>query len=131
MRRDVPSADLLVTTSVQFLLGGAILLAASVLLEPWGALSWSFELVLGLFVLGVLGTGVAYVVWFSLLGRTSLVNLGTALFLVPVVGVVAGIVTGDRPALVELAGIAAVLVGLAIVSVRGASRPSSEARQIA
>ena len=78
-----------------------------------------------------LGTGIAYVAWFWLLGRTSFVNLGTALFLVPVVGVVAGIVTGDRPAPVELGGIVAVLVGMAIVSVRGTSTPSSAARRIA
>ena len=131
MRRFGPGIDLLVTTSAQFLLGGAILLGASALLEPWSALSWSPGMLFGLPVLGVLGTGVAYVVWFSLLGRTSLVHLGTALFLVPVFGVVAGIVTGDRPAPIELAGIVAVLVGMAIVSVRGTSTPSSEARRIA
>ena len=131
MRRFGPGIDLLVTTSAQFLLGGAILVAVSVLIEPWGAVSWSSGMLVGLLVLGVLGTGIAYVIWFWLLGRTSFANLGTALFLVPVVGVVAGIVTGDRPAPVELAGIAAVLVGIAIVSVRGASTPSSEARQIA
>ena len=131
MRRFGPGVDLLATTSVQFLLGGTILLGASALLEPWSALSWSPGMLFGLLVLGVLGTGVAYVVWFSLLGRASLVHLGTALFLVPVVGVVAGIVTGDRPAPVELAGIVAVLVGMAIVSVRGASSPTSEVRRIA
>ena len=131
MRRFGPGVDLLATTSVQFLLGGTILLGASALLEPWSALSWSPGMLFGLLVLGVLGTGVAYVVWFSLLGRASLVHLGTTLFLVPVVGVVAGIVTGDRPAPVELAGIVAVLVGMAIVSVRGASSPTSEVRRIA
>ena len=131
MRRFGPGIDLLVTTSAQFLLGGAILVAVSALLEPWSALSWSPGTLFGLLVLGVLGTGVAYVVWFSLLGRTSLVHLGTALFLVPVFGVVAGIVTGDRPAPIELVGIVAVLVGMAIVSVRGTSTPSSEARRIA
>ena len=131
MRRFGPGVDLLATTSVQFLLGGTILLGASALLEPWSALSWSPGMLFGLLVLGVLGTGVAYVVWFSLLGRASLVHLGTTLFLVPVVGVVAGIVAGDRPAPVELAGIVAVLVGMAIVSVRGASSPTSEVRRIA
>lgn len=131
MRRFGPGIDLLVTTSAQFLLGGAILVAVSALLEPWRALGWSPGMLFGLLVLGVLGTGVAYVVWFSLLGRTSLVQLGTALFLVPVFGVVAGIVTGDRPTPIELAGIVAVLVGMAIVSVRGTSTPSSAARRIA
>ena len=123
MRRIGPRVDLLVTTSVQFLLGGAILLAVSALLEPWAGLTWSPTALLGLLVLGMLGTGVAYVVWFWLLSRVSLVRLGTALFLVPVGGLVAGIVTGDRPAPVELAGILAVLVGIGFATVSGPSAP--------
>ena len=127
MRRIAPTVDVLLTTSAQFLVGGAILVAMSALLEPWGALSWSPETLTGLLVLGVLGTGLAYVAWFWLLDRVSLVRLGAALFLVPVTGVVAAIVIGDRPAPVELAGIAAVLVGVGIVSVASAPQPSEGA----
>jgi drug/metabolite transporter (DMT)-like permease len=120
MRRLAPTIDLLVTTSAQFLLGGAILLAVSALLEPWGSLSWSPAVLAGLLVLGVLGTGIAYVAWFWLLGRVSLVRLGTALFLVPVTGIVAAIISGDRLGPLELAGIAAMLVGIGIVTFGGA-----------
>ena len=131
MRRVGPSIDLVVTTSAQFLLGGAILVAASALLEPWGALSWSWATIVGLLVLGVLGTGVAYVLWFWLLSHTSLVRLGAALFLVPAVGVVSGILVGDRPAVAELAGIAVLLVGIGIVSVGGAVTRSASAPRTA
>ena len=96
------------------------------LLEPWGAVSWSPAILARLLVLGVLGTGLAYVAWFWLLDRVSLVRLGAALFLIPLTGIVAAIVTGDRPAPVELAGIAAVLVGLGIVSIGGATAPRAE-----
>jgi drug/metabolite transporter (DMT)-like permease len=50
-----------------------------------------------------------------------------------VTGVVAAIVTGDRPGPIELAGIAAMLVGIGIVSVGGASAASAKepARQTA
>ena len=48
-------------------------------------------------------------------------GLGTALFLVPVVGVVSGILTGGRPEPIVLVGITAVLAGIGLVSVRGAS----------
>ncbi len=123
MRRLGPSVDLVVTTSGQFLLGGVMLLAISAALEPWTDLTWSPAAFAGLLILGVLGTGVAYVVWFSLLRRMSLERLGAALFLVPVVGVVAGTLTGDRPSAVDLAGILAMLVGLAIVSLRRTSTP--------
>jgi len=116
MRRLGQRVDLETTTAVQFLLGGVLLVAASALVEPWDGLSWSSGLMAGLLVLGVLGTGLAYVAWFGLLARIPLARLGAALFLVPVTGVVAGILTGDRPATVEVAGIAIVLAGLAIVS---------------
>ena len=72
MRRLAPTIDLLVTTGAQFLLGGAILLAVSAVFEPWAEISWSPATVAGLLVLGVIGTGFAYVAWFWLLGRTLL-----------------------------------------------------------
>ena len=116
MRRLGSGIDLLATTSVQFLLGGLMLLGVSALVEPWATVTWSPAVVVGLLSLGVLGTGLAYVAWFWLLNRTSLARLGAALFLIPVVGVVAGILTGDRPALPELLGITALLFGIVLVS---------------
>lgn len=124
MRRLARGVDLLVTTSAQFLLGGAMLLASSALLEPWDSVSWSPAMLVGLLVLGILGTGLAYVGWFWLLDRVSLVRLGAALFLVPVVGIAAAIATGERPAPEELAGIVGVLLGIGIVSLGGPTAPS-------
>ena len=118
MRRLGTGVDLIATTGVQFLLGGLILVALSALMESWRDVSWSSTAVVGLIVLGVVGTGVAYGLWFWLLGRTSLVQLGTALFLIPVVGVVSGILTGDRLRPVELAAVLAILVGIGLVSLR-------------
>lgn len=126
MRWLAPTIDVAVTTGAQFLLGGAILLAVSVVFEPWESVSWSPALVAGLLGLGVIGTGFAYVAWFWLLGHISFVRLGAALFLVPVVGVTAGIVTGDRPGQAELVGIAALLAGIGIASLDGATAPSVE-----
>lgn len=119
MRRLGRNIDLLLTTSAQFLLGGAMLLVASAGLEPWGDLTWSPAAVFGLIVLGVLGTGLAYGAWFWLLERSPLTKLGPALFLVPVVGVVAGFATGDRPPLADLAGIVLMLVGIGLGTVGG------------
>ena len=120
MRRIGSSVDLLATTSAQFLVGGALLVAASAVIEPWTDVAWSPSVLGSLLILGVLGTGLAYVGWFWLLERISLVRLGTALFLVPLTGVAAGILTGDRPTPLDLAGIAALLVGIALVSAAGA-----------
>ena len=125
MRRLGSGVDLLATTSVQFLLGGLMLLGVSAVLEPWAAVSWSAAVVFGLLGLGILGTGIAYVAWFWLLNRTRLAQLGAALFLVPMVGVASGVLVGDRPAPLELVGIAALLVGIGLVSV--ASREAQPA----
>lgn len=127
MRKLAPTIDVLLTTSAQFLIGGAILAGLSAVLEPWGALSWSPAELIGLLILGVLGTGLAYVAWFWLLDRVSFVRLGAALFLVPVTGVVAAVLTGDRPAPVALAGIAAMLVGIGIISLGGSSQTAEDA----
>lgn len=116
MRRLGSSIDLLVTTSAQFLLGALMLIGMSLLFEPWGAVRWSPALVSGLLVLGIVGTGIAYVVWFWLLSRVSLLRLGTILYLVPVTGVVVAIVVGDRPAPIAFAGMAVVLAGIGLVA---------------
>lgn len=127
MRRLGATVDLLATTSAQFLLGGAILLVASALLEPWRAFGWTPAILLSLAVLGVLGTGLAYILWFWLLDRLSLQWLGTTLLLVPVAGVLAAIGIGDRPTAFEIVGIAVTLAGIGIVSfggVESASKPA-------
>ena len=126
MRRLAPTIDLVITTGAQFLLGGAILLAVSAVFEPWNAVTWSPVTVAGLLGLGVIGTGFAYVAWFWLLGRISFVRLGAALFLVPAVGITAGIVTGERPGQAELAGIVVLLTGIGIASFGGASTTAVE-----
>lgn len=122
MRRLRKSIDLLSTTAVQFLLGGAILVALSAVVEPWSAVRWSGAVLSGLVVLGVIGTGLAYLAWFWLLGRVSLVLLGATLFLVPLTGVVVAIVTGDRPSPTQLVGMAATLAGIGLVAADPATR---------
>src|SRR3972149_6339370 len=54
------------TSGVRIHPGGS---RGAALLEPWGAVSWSPAILARLLVLGVLGTGLAYVAWFWLLDR--------------------------------------------------------------
>jgi drug/metabolite transporter (DMT)-like permease len=115
VRRLQSDVDLVAIAAIQFLLGGAILVGASAMFEPWSHVHWPAAIP-SLLVLGVLGTGFAYVAWFWLLGRLPLVMLGTALFLVPVTGVAVGIALGDRPAPGELAGMVVALVGIGLVA---------------
>lgn len=119
MRRLGSQIDVAATTSVQFLLGGAMLLAAGILLEPVAGLTWTPAALLSLLILGALGTGLAYVAWFWLLTRLSFVELGAAMFLVPLVGVAGAVAMGDRPTSPEWAGFGLVLAGIAIASLGG------------
>lgn len=124
MRRVGDSIDLPATVAAQFVLGGVILVALSAVTESWSGLQWPNATIASLAILGVLGTGVAYAAWFWLLGRTSFARLGGVLYLVPVVGAVAALATGERLSAVELAGLLAVLAGVVIVSMAAASPPS-------
>lgn len=116
MRRLTGSVDLLATTAAQFFLGGVMLVAVSTAVEPWAGVPWAAA-VPSILVLGVLGTGVAYVIWFWLLGRLSLLALGAALLLVPIAGAAFAIVAGDRPSLIEISGMALTLAGIGLVAV--------------
>ncbi len=130
MRRLADSVDLVVTTGLQFALGGAVLLLASALTEPWTPGALTTGLLVDLAVQGVAGTGLAYVAWFWLLARMPLVRLGPVLYLVPVVGIAASLLSGERPAPVELSGAAAVVIGAVLAAASGsrgrASTPGSD-----
>lgn len=125
MRRLGSTIDVARTTSVQFILGGAMLLVLSLFLEPWRAVAWTPAVVASLLTLGLIGTGLAYVVWFLLVARLSFVQLGVALYLVPVVGIVAAVLLGNRPAPIEWAGIAALAAGIAVVSIGDSRAPAA------
>ncbi|HEY3546346.1 MAG TPA: DMT family transporter [Propionicimonas sp.] len=109
------------TTMGQLLIGGLMLLGVSGVVEPWGSVRWDLAPVVANLVLGVAGTGLAYAAWFRLARVVPLTSLGPVLFVIPVVGLLAGIAVGNRPGPLELTGVAALLVGI-ILSTSGAPR---------
>ncbi len=87
-------------------------------LGPGRTPTFSSGLTLTLLWLGILGTAVAYTVWFYLLGRTRAATLSAYAFLVPVVALIASAALfGERLSDVQLAG-----VGLVFVSIFGIGR---------
>jgi len=63
--------------------------------------------------LGILGTAVAYSIWFYLLGRTRAATLSAYLFLVPVVALAASaVIFRERLSVVQLVGVALVLASI-------------------
>lgn len=124
MRRLADGVDVIATTAIQFLMGGAILIMVGEWVEDLTGTQWSVGLVVSLAVLGVVGTGFAYVVWFSLIKYVGMVVLGGALLLVPVVGVVGGYLTGERPTMAASIGALVTLIGMGLVTWRPI-RPNS------
>jgi len=70
----------------------------------------------GILFNGILGTGIAYVIWFSIIGRltTAMASLGTLIN--PVVGVIGAIIfLGDRPTIPDTFGFALIFGAAACV----------------
>jgi drug/metabolite transporter (DMT)-like permease len=99
-------------------------LAALVLLLPFGlwglrGSSFAWPSVLAMVPLGVLGTGVAFVLMTTLVGRVGGPRGAVATYFIPVVAIVLGVVLlGERVAPAALAGTALVVAGAWLTSRR-------------
>jgi len=74
---------------------------------------------------GILGTGIAYFIWFNIIGRlsTAMASLGTLMN--PVVGVIgAAILLGDRPTIPDIVGFALIFGAAACVLLPRRQSPS-------
>jgi drug/metabolite transporter (DMT)-like permease len=68
--------------------------------------------------LGLVGTTVAYAIWFTLLARTPAARISAYLFLVPIVALVASVfLLGERLVWVQVVG-----VGLGVIAIYGVGR---------
>jgi len=99
-------------------------LAARVMLLPFGVAglpgsSWRWSSALAVLVLGTLGTGLAFVAMATLAGRAGATRASVAIYFIPIVAIVLGVVFRDETvALLSLAGAALVLVGAYLSSRR-------------
>lgn len=99
-------------------------LAALVVVAPFGLAgldgsSWAWSSGLAMLPLGVLSTGLAYVLMTTLVGRAGAARGSVAIYFVPVVAIVLGVaVRGERLHPLALAGTALVLVGAWLTSRR-------------
>jgi probable blue pigment (indigoidine) exporter len=113
------------------LTGGAIgLLGASVVVGAPLATGGGAPAILVVAWLGVLGTALAYTIWFRLLDRFPASTLSGYTFLVPVVALTASfLVLGERLVLWQVAGVGAILTAI-YLNARGsrAARDSEAAR---
>jgi drug/metabolite transporter (DMT)-like permease len=81
----------------------------------------------GLAFNGVLGTGIAYFIWFNIIGRLSTATASLGSLINPVVGVIGAVVIlGDRPTVSDLIGFALIFSAAACVMIPQRAKPSPE-----
>ena len=104
----------LVLSTGQLIAASTLLLLAAPL-DGLGVPTWRPDAVAALLALGILGTGVAYVLNYRIIGDDGPVLASTVTYLLPVVAVVLGAVVLAEPISGQLAaGVAIVLVGVAL-----------------
>jgi drug/metabolite transporter (DMT)-like permease len=82
--------------------------------------------VTGLVILGVLGTGIAYVLNYQIIASEGATIAATVTYLLPVVAIVLGAaVLGESVTVADLAGIALVLAGVALTRRRATAQAAA------
>jgi drug/metabolite transporter (DMT)-like permease len=116
MKRLAGDVDALVATGLQLLIGAIPLIVWSLLTEDPTAVIWSARFIVVLVTLSVLGTGLAYWLWFATLEQVELSRANAWTFLVPIFGLAIGAVFFDeRPGWPEAAGAALTIMGIMAV----------------
>jgi drug/metabolite transporter (DMT)-like permease len=120
--------DLLAITFWQVMVGVAVFAACYLAFEGWPNLeplrwrTWG-----GLLFNGILGTGIAYFIWFSIIGRLSTAMASLGALINPVVGVIgAVIILGDRPTVPDMIGFALILSAAACVLMPQRTKPAPD-----
>jgi drug/metabolite transporter (DMT)-like permease len=116
-----------ITLSACQLLVAAALLAIALPVSGAGVPQVSAASAASLVVLGVLGTGVAYVLNYQIITSQGATVAATVTYLLPVVAIVLGVlVLGETVTVTVLAGIALVLAGVALTRRRDAPAEGNE-----
>lgn len=107
-------------TAWQMLIG-TLGVVAIALLVPERPIEWSNYFIGALVYNAVLASGLAWLMWSYVVARLPANIAGLSSLVIPMMGVLlAWMLLGERPSLLEACGIALIAVALAIVSVRGA-----------
>lgn len=122
IKRLTGQVDPIMTMGCQLLIGAAPLALLSMLTEDISSLTWSTEFVLVLVALAVLGSALAFWLWFEALERVSLNRANAFTFLVPIFGLMMGAAFfGERLEAIQVAGVVLVLTGIFLVQRSAAS----------
>ena len=121
--------DLLAITFWQVMVGVVVFAVCYLIFEglprfePLQARTWG-----GLLFNGILGTGIAYFIWFNIIGRLSTATASLGALINPVVGVIgAVIILGDRPTWSDIVGFALIFSAAACVMIPQRAKPPPDA----
>jgi drug/metabolite transporter (DMT)-like permease len=108
----------LITPTAQLLTAAVYLLPLAVIAEQPYTLSMPSWPTLGsLLALAIVCTALTFVLYFRIMDRASATHLSLVTYLVPIVGVILGVVVlGEQPGWNALAGCALILVGVMVVN---------------
>ena len=124
-RRNVRGLPPLIPAVFQVTFALLIVGALAIVLErPWETATPDAEAWFSVIWLGILGSGMAYLAYFRLLGRWGATRTSLVAYLLPVVGIVLGYLVLQEPIDGSLlAGTALVIGGVALVNGRWGRRP--------
>lgn len=115
MVRYLGNADVVVVSAAHFLFGGLVLGVAAAVVEGTPDIDWTPRFIVVLAFLGLVATAATTLAWFIETQRCELSSLTPWMFLVPIFGLVIGIVVlGERPTILTLAGIGVVLLSMRV-----------------
>ena len=125
-RHDV---DLLSFTAWQLLFGSALLAVIAAL--TWTkAPTWSLQLLWALGYVVLLGNAIGWLLWVFVLRSLGAGEAGIGTLAIPVVGLIAaGIQFGERPSLIDAAGMIVILIALAMITVNDVVRGRRAAQE--
>jgi drug/metabolite transporter (DMT)-like permease len=127
-RHLMPLAPLLAAAG-QLIAGTLLLLPAAVATTVQGGFNVNARQALAVVLLGVLGTGVAYVVSYRLIADVGPTRAAAVTYLIPIVAVTVGVVFLDEPFSLRL--IAGGVLTVAGIAILGARRPPAPADPLA
>jgi drug/metabolite transporter (DMT)-like permease len=117
--------DLMAITFWQVMLGvvvfamGFLIFQGAPTIEPLQWRTWG-----GLLFTGVFGTGLAFFIWFNIIGRLSTATASLGALLNPVVGVIGAVILlGDRPTVSDITGFVLIFSAAACVLIPERNKP--------
>ena len=117
-RRNVHGLRPMIPALFQVGFAACIMIPAALILDrPWETVHPAPEAFVAVAWLGLLGSGLAYLCYFTILQHWGATRTSTVAYLLPVVGIAAGALVLNDPVTIErVAGTALVIAGIALVS---------------